>query len=72
MQNTRKYMLVTLESVYAIVLRNIDMKNRPDNSELARHFHDKHTLDDMKVTILQSDLERTSATGEFSWGQIGI
>ena len=38
-----------------------DIKNRPDNSELARHFHDKHTLDDMKFTILQSDLERTFA-----------
>ena len=30
-----------------------DIKNRPDNNELAKHFHDNHNLnDDLNVTIL--------------------
>ena len=33
-----------------------DIKNRPDNSELASHFHQGHSTDDMEIKILQSGL----------------
>ena len=39
-----------------------DIKKRPDNSELARHFHVNHDIDnDMDVTILQSNINETAA-----------
>ena len=39
-----------------------DIKNRPDNSELAKHFHESHNLNnDLNVTILQSNI-KTAAT----------
>ena len=35
-----------------------DIKNRPDNSELARHFHESHNLiDHLNVTILQNNFK---------------
>ena len=34
-----------------------DIKNRPDNTELAAHFHENHSIDDdLDVIILQSNL----------------
>ena len=33
-----------------------DVKSRPDNSELAEHFHKDHTEKDMEVFILQTNL----------------
>ena len=33
-----------------------DIKKRPENSELAAHFHKDHTEDDMEVFILQTNL----------------
>ena len=33
-----------------------DCKKRPDNSELATHFHKDHNESDMEVYILQTDL----------------
>ena len=39
-----------------------DIKNRPDNSELAKHFHESHNLnDDLNVTILQNNIRTTAA-----------
>ena len=38
------------------------LKNRPDNSELAKHFHESHNLNnDLKVTILQSNIKAAAA-----------
>ena len=38
-----------------------DIKNRPDNSELAKHFHESHNLiDDLNVTILQNNIKTAS------------
>ena len=33
-----------------------DVKKRPDNSELAGHFHENHKETDMEVYILQNNL----------------
>ena len=33
-----------------------DIKKRPDNSELAEHFHTGHALEDMEITILESGI----------------
>ena len=39
-----------------------DIKNRPDNNELAKHFHGSHNLnDDLNVTILQNNIKTASA-----------
>ena len=39
-----------------------DIKNRPDNSELAKHFHESHNLNnDLKVTILQNNIKTAAA-----------
>ena len=39
-----------------------DIKNRPDNSELAKHFHESHNLnDDLNVTILQNNIKTAAA-----------
>ena len=39
-----------------------DIKNRSDNSELAKHFHDSHNLnDDLNVTILQNNIKTAAA-----------
>lgn len=42
-----------------------DIKNRPDNSELAEHFHKNHSDGDMEVLILQSGLEKSKAQREY-------
>ena len=34
-----------------------DIKNRPNNSELAEHFHQNHSPTDLEVTILKAGLE---------------
>ena len=42
-----------------------DIKKRPDNSELAEHFHKDHSIDkDMKVLILQSGLGKSERQRE--------
>ena len=42
-----------------------DIKDRPDNSELAKHFHEIHNLnDDLNVTILQNNI-KTAATRRY-------
>ena len=39
-----------------------DIKNRPDNSELAKHFHESHNLNDhCNVTILQNNIKPAAA-----------
>ena len=39
-----------------------DIKNRPDNSELAKHFHESHNLNnDLNVTILQNNIKTAIA-----------
>ena len=39
-----------------------DIKNRPDNSELAKHFHESHNLNnDLNVTILQNNIKTAAA-----------
>ena len=39
-----------------------DIKNRSDNSELAKDFHDSHNLnDDLNVTILQNNIKTAAA-----------
>ena len=39
-----------------------DIKNMPDNNELAKHFHDSHNLnDDLNVTILQTNIKTADA-----------
>ena len=38
------------------------IKNRPDNSELAKHFHENHNLsDDLYVTILENNIKTEAA-----------
>ena len=34
-----------------------DIKNRPDNSELAKHFHGHNINDNLNVTILQNNIK---------------
>ena len=39
-----------------------DIKNIPDNSELAKHFHKNHNLcNDFNVTVLQSNIKTAAA-----------
>ena len=39
-----------------------DIKNRPDNSELAKHFHESHNLiNDLNVTKLQNNIKTAAA-----------
>ena len=39
-----------------------DIKNRPDNSELAKHFNEIHNLNnDINVTILQNNIKAAAA-----------
>ena len=39
-----------------------NIKNIPDNSELAKHFHERHNLnDDLNVTILQNNIKTAAA-----------
>ena len=39
-----------------------DIKNRPGNSELAKHFHESHNLNnDLNVTILQNNIKTAAA-----------
>ena len=39
-----------------------DIKNRPDNSELAKHFHESQNLNnDLNVTILQNNIKTAAA-----------
>ena len=48
-------------------LASIDIKrSRPDNNELAGHFHqDGHDLDDLEVMILQTGLSKSRAQREY-------
>ena len=39
-----------------------DIKSRPDNSELAKHFHENHNLsDDLNATILENNIKSAAA-----------
>ena len=39
-----------------------NIKNKPDNSELAKHFHENRNLNDaLNVTILQNNIETAAA-----------
>ena len=41
-----------------------DIKNRPDNSKLAKHFHESHNInDDLNVIILQNNIKTAAARG---------
>ena len=43
------------------VKHRYDIKNRPNNSELAEHFHTGHNMEeDLDITIVQKDLSSTS------------
>ena len=42
-----------------------DIKLRPENSEIAEHFHRDHTDGDLKVLILQSGLSQSKEQGEY-------
>ena len=42
-----------------------DIKKRPDNSELAEHFHKNHQDGDLKVLILQTGLSKSRAQREY-------
>ena len=45
--------------------RRYDIENRPDNSELAKHFHENYNLnDDLNVTILENNI-KTAATQRY-------
>ena len=53
-------MIVTLEKNFLTDLLNIgmnDIKYRPSNSELATHFNEDHSDEDMVVMILESGIE---------------
>ena len=41
-----------------------DIKQRPDNSEIAEHFHKDHSDGDMKVMILQTGLSKSQEQRE--------
>ena len=42
-----------------------DIKNRPDNRQLSKHFHESRNLnDDLNVTILQNNI-KTAATRRY-------
>ena len=46
----------------AFLQTSLHIKNRPDNSELAKHFHENHNLnDDLNVTILESNIKTATA-----------
>ena len=46
----------------AFLQTSYGIKNRPGNSELAKHFHDSHDLnDDLNVTILENNIKTASA-----------
>ena len=39
-----------------------DIKNRPDNRKLAKHFHESHSLiDDLNVSILRNNIKTAAA-----------
>ena len=39
-----------------------DIRNRPDNSKLAKHFHKSHNLiDDLNVIIIQNNIKTVAA-----------
>ena len=42
-----------------------DIKNRPDNSEIAEHFHTGHQDGDMKVFLLQTGLSTSEEQREY-------
>ena len=42
-----------------------DIKSRPDNSELAEHFHKNHEEDDMEVLLLQTGLSKSKLQREY-------
>ena len=42
-----------------------DIKNRPDNSEIAEHFHTGHQDGDMKVLLLQTGLLQSEEEREY-------
>ena len=45
-----------------------DIKNRPANSELAKHFHESQNLsDDLNVTIVQN-----GSRMKVCWGQMDL
>ena len=37
------------------------LKNLPDNSEHAKHFHESHKINDLNVTILQNNIKTAAA-----------
>ena len=41
-----------------------DIKSRPDNNELASHFHKDHNFDDLEVQILQTGLSKSRSQHE--------
>ena len=46
-----------------------DIKNRPDNSELAKHFHKSRSKSDsLNVTMSQSNI-KTAVTRGYRWGK---
>ena len=46
----------------ALLRTSYDIKNRPDNSELVKHFHENHSLsDDLNVTILENNIKTAAA-----------
>ena len=46
-----------------------DIKNKPDNSELAKHFHKSHSKsDNLNVTMSQSNI-KTAATRSYHDGK---
>ena len=49
-------------SYRALLQTSLRIKNRTDNSELSKHFHESHNLkNDFNVTILQINIKTTAA-----------
>ena len=57
-------------SSYISEIQGSNIKNRPDNSEFAKHFHESHNIDDdLNVTILQNNIKTAAARRyhEYKW-----
>ena len=61
--STRSYVLDMQGNDFeSFCKHSYDIKNRPDNSELEKHFHKSHNLiDDLNVVTLQNNITTAAA-----------
>ena len=50
---------------------SVDIKNRPNNSEFAKHFYESHnTNDNLNITILQNNIKTAAAQNIMSTKEV--